>query len=104
MADEKRKFILSKDEIVQAIQGSKNAITITYKATDIPLGEEIILETEDESTRATTKVKSITYKMAQHINMGDALDNGFATRSDFVSRLGVEAGVEAETVVTMVRF
>ena len=94
-------YVLSKDEMVQAIQGSKRAVTLGTRDTKVVPGQEIILGTEDEKNKAQTNVKNVTYLLVKDINFEDALDNGFGNIEEYKKALGEHA---EDDVITIVRF
>lgn len=94
-------YVLSKDEMVQAIQGSKRAVTLGTRDTKVVPGQEIILGTEDGKNKAQTIIKSVTYMLFKDVKFEDALDNGFGNIEEFKRAFGSHAD---DDVITIVRF
>lgn len=104
MTDGKLEVVLTKDELVQAIQGSKRAVIERGHSVFEPR-KEIVLKTEDDKSSAKTLIKSVTMKAYGDLEWTDAMDCGFGNVETF--RANLESRYEQlgdEQLMTIVRF
>lgn len=100
MADNRKKFTVSNDELVQSIQGSKRALTLPYADTDLQPHDKIILTVNNGAANAEATVQSLTLLVLKDVVTTDALDNGFGSIEDYKKSVSEDE----ELVVTIVRF